>query len=94
MPSDASGPRAETPAAELFAALGDAGLHLMQPPFDLARALAGCTDPAQAMAASLRWSATRMDQVLADQARLMAAVLALAAPHDQARADAAATPPA
>jgi hypothetical protein len=81
-----------TPTGELLAAIGEAGLHLMEGPLGLARELAACADPADAVVASMRWSAARIDVLLADQARLMAAFLALAAPQDQSRGSAGDAP--
>jgi hypothetical protein len=78
---------ATTPAVQVAEALSVASVHLLSQPLDLARAIAGCTGPAELMAVSLRWSAGCMDQLLSDQARLMAAFMALAAPTDQARGD-------
>jgi hypothetical protein len=81
------------PSQALLDALSEAGLHLLQQNLDLARDLAACTNPAEAVAASIRWSTARMDQALADQARLMAAFLACSVPAVLAKGEDATTPP-
>jgi hypothetical protein len=80
-----AGPEAADASGDLVGALGEAGLHMVQSRLDLARELAGCGTPVEAMAVTYRWTVTRMDQALADQAKVMSAFLALAAPSDQAR---------
>lgn len=74
-----------TPTPDLLTALNEAGLHLVQSRLKLASDLAGCSSPAAAMEICTQWTGARMNEFMADQARVMDAFLALAAPAAQDR---------
>jgi hypothetical protein len=68
-----------------MAALNEAGLHLVQAQMKLAADLAGCENPVAAMAVCTDWTSARLNEALADQARVMSAFMALAGPALQRR---------
>jgi hypothetical protein len=73
------------PTPDLLTALNDAGLHMVQSRLKLASDLAGCGSPVAALEVCTNWTGARMNEFMADQARVMEAFLALAAPAAQDR---------
>jgi hypothetical protein len=70
---------------DLLTALNEAGLHMVQSRLKLATDLVGCGSPAAAIEVCTQWTGARMNEFMADQARVMDAFLAMAAPVAQDR---------